>query len=119
MLFSEPCTVALMASEAMTETRTAPDALADWADKTPERMFLTQPLEGDVRQWTFRQAHDDAARFASALLGLDLAPGDKVAILSKNCAEWLIADVARGGDNRHALFRHRLSARLAGHDRWQ
>jgi len=78
----------------MTETKTAPDALAEWAEKTPERTFLTQPLEGDIREWTFRQAHDDAARFASALLKLGLAPGDKVAILSKNCAEWLIADVA-------------------------
>ena len=83
-----------MADEAMTESRTAPDALADWANKTPERVFLTQPFEGDVRQWTFRQAHDDAARFASALLALGLAPGDKVAILSKNCAEWVIVDVA-------------------------
>ena len=83
-----------MAVEAMTETRTAPDALAHWAEKTPERVFLTQPFEGDVHEWTFRQAHNDAARLASALLALGLAPGDKVAILSKNCAEWLIADVA-------------------------
>ncbi len=78
----------------MTETRTAPDALADWVAKTPERTFLTQPFEGEIRQWTFRQAHDDAARFASALLGLGLERGDKVAILSKNCAEWVIADIA-------------------------
>ena len=78
----------------MTEIKTAPDALAEWAGKTPERTFLTQPFEGEVREWTFQQAHDDAARFASALLKLGLAPGDKVAILSKNCAEWMIADVA-------------------------
>ena len=78
----------------MTDTKTAPDALAEWAEKTPERTFLTQPFEGDVREWTFRQAYDDAARFASALLKLGLTPGDRVAILSKNCAEWLIADVA-------------------------
>jgi len=78
----------------MTDTKTAPDALAEWAKKTPERTFLTQPFEGDVREWTFGQAYDDAARFASALLKLGLAPGDKVAILSKNCAEWVIADVA-------------------------
>ena len=78
----------------MTATKTAANALAEWADKTPERSFLTQPFAGDVREWTFRQAHNDAARFASALLKLGLAPGDKVAILSKNCAEWLIADVA-------------------------
>ena len=78
----------------MTDTRTAPHALAEWAEKTPERTFLTQPFEGDVREWTFRQAYDDAARLASALLNLGLAPGDRVAILSKNCAEWVIADVA-------------------------
>ena len=78
----------------MTETRTAPEALAAWASKTPERTFLTQPFEGEVRDWTFQEAHDDAARFASALLSLGLERGDKVAILSKNCAEWMIADVA-------------------------
>ncbi|MBT8067771.1 MAG: AMP-binding protein [Gammaproteobacteria bacterium] len=78
----------------MTDTKTAPEALAEWAEKTPERTFLTQPFEGDVREWTFRQAYDDAARFASALLKLGLTPGDRVAILSKNCAEWVIADAA-------------------------
>jgi long-subunit acyl-CoA synthetase (AMP-forming) len=78
----------------MTDIKTAPDALAGWAEKSPERTFLTQPFEGDVREWTFRQAYDDAARFASALLRLGLKPGDRVAILSKNCAEWAISDVA-------------------------
>ena len=78
----------------MTELRTAPDALAMWAEKTPDRPFLTQPLNGEVREWTFRQAHDDASRFAAALLKLGLSPGDRVAILSKNCAEWMIADIA-------------------------
>ena len=52
----------------MKTTRTAPDALAEWAEKTPDRVFLTQPLAGEVREWTFGQAHDDAARFAAALL---------------------------------------------------
>ena len=78
----------------MTTTKTAPDALAEWAEKTPDRVFLTQPLEGEIREWTFQQAHDDAARFAAALLKLGLNPGDRVAILSKNCAEWMIADIA-------------------------
>ncbi len=78
----------------MTEPKTAPDALAEWAEKTPDRVFLTQPLDGEVREWTFQQAHDDAARFAAALLKLGLKRGDRVAILSKNCAEWMIADIA-------------------------
>lgn len=78
----------------MAEIKTAPAALASWAEKTPERTFLTQPLEGEIREWTFREVHEDATRFAAALLGLGLERGDRVAILSKNCAEWLIADVA-------------------------
>ncbi len=78
----------------MTETKTAPDALAEWAEKTPDRVFLTQPLAGGIREWTFREAHDDAASFACALRKLGLEPGDRVAILSKNCAEWMIADIA-------------------------
>ena len=78
----------------MGETITAPDALADWAGMTPQRPFLTQPWGAEVREWTFKQAHDEAAVFASALLRLGLNPGDKVAIVSKNCAEWLLADVA-------------------------
>ena len=78
----------------MTDTKTAPDALAEWAEKTPDRVFLTQPLAGGIREWTFREAHDDAARFAASMLKLGLEPGDRVAILSKNCAEWMIADIA-------------------------
>ena len=78
----------------MADIRTAPAALSSWAEKTPDRMFLTQPLGDEIREWSFREAHEDAARFAAALLGLGLERGDRVAILSKNCAEWLIADVA-------------------------
>ena len=69
------------------------EALTAWADKTPDRIFLTQPFGDEVREWSFRQAHDDVTRLATALLGLGLEPGDRVAILSKNCAEWLIADM--------------------------
>ena len=77
----------------MAEIQTAHQALADWADKTPDRTFLTQPFGDEVREWSFREAHDDAARLAAALLGLGLEAGDRVAILSKNCAEWMIADI--------------------------
>ena len=78
----------------MTEITTAPAALAAWAEKTPERTFLTQPLDDELREWSFLEAYQDAARFAAALLELGMERGDRVAILSKNCAEWLIADVA-------------------------
>jgi long-subunit acyl-CoA synthetase (AMP-forming) len=74
--------------------KTSFDQLAYWASKTPDRVFLTQPLDGEVREWTFAQAHDEATRFAQGLLDSGLVAGDRVALLSKNCAEWVIADIA-------------------------
>jgi long-subunit acyl-CoA synthetase (AMP-forming) len=78
----------------VTEIDSSCAALAHWAEQTPTRVFLTQPLAGEVREWTFREAYDDALRLANGLLGLGLQPGDKVALLSKNCAEWVLADIA-------------------------
>ena len=73
---------------------TAHAAVAGWADKMPDREFLLQPVTGQLHVTTFRDAESQARRMASALTGLGLNPGDKVAILAKNSAEWLLADLA-------------------------
>ena len=69
-------------------------ALVDWAEKMPDREFLCQPVNGEIRTHTFAESEDATRRIAAALLGLGLAPGDKVAILAKNSAEWILADIA-------------------------
>jgi long-chain acyl-CoA synthetase len=76
------------------ELKTHFGALARHATDMPDRLFLSQPLDGAVRNWTFREALDDAARLAQGLLDSGLEPGDRVALLSKNCAEWVISDMA-------------------------
>ena len=73
---------------------TAHQALINWAEKTPDRIFLHQPVEDEMRTYTWQQSADVTRRMASALLGLGLQPGDKVAILAKNSAEWILADIA-------------------------
>ena len=78
----------------MTELLTAHQALVDWAKKTPDRIFLNQPVDGIVRTFTWSESVDTSRRMASALLGLDVRRGDKVAILAKNSAEWFLADIA-------------------------
>jgi len=78
----------------MQEFLTAHQALVNWAEETPDRVFLHQPVDGELRTFTWRQSADSCRRMASALLGLGLKPGDKVAILAKNSAEWILADVA-------------------------
>ena len=78
----------------MSELVTAHQALLGWSGKTPDRVFLHQPVNGQLRETTWQQAADNTRRIANALLSLDLVPGDKVAILAKNSAEWLLADMA-------------------------
>ena len=78
----------------MTNLLTAHQALVDWAEKKPDRVFLHQPVDGIVRTLTWGESADASRRMASALLGLGLRPADKVAILAKNSAEWFLADIA-------------------------
>ena len=78
----------------MSELLTAHQALINWAEKTPDRIFLNQPIDGELRRFTWRRCEDICRRIAGALRGLGLENGDRVAILSKNCAEWFLADMA-------------------------
>jgi long-subunit acyl-CoA synthetase (AMP-forming) len=78
----------------MDEFLTAHQALINWAEKMPEQIFLSQPVDGELRTYTWQQADNEARCMASALRGMGLQPGDKVAILAKNSAEWFLADFA-------------------------
>ena len=58
-------------------------------------MFLTQPLGGGrVEDFSFARVLDEARRVAAYLRSLDLPPGSHVAIASKNCAWFFVADLA-------------------------
>ena len=64
-----------------------------------------------TRSMTFLQWNDRSCRLANGLIGLGLAKGDRVAILSYNCLEWLeiYAAIAKAG-----LVAVPLNFRLAG-----
>jgi long-chain acyl-CoA synthetase len=76
------------------------DALAlqrlyHWEISAPDRVVLTQPVAGgEVLNYTWRDVIDQSRRMAAHLQGLGLQPGDRVAILSKNTAHWLMSDFA-------------------------
>lgn len=78
----------------MHEFKTAHQALVDWAKQCPDRPFLHQPVGANVETYTWAQCEDICRRLAAGFIALGLRPGDKVALLSKNCAEWFLADFA-------------------------
>jgi long-chain acyl-CoA synthetase len=65
-----------------------------WEKENPDRIFLRQPINGVWKTWTWAQVGDEARRIAQGFHSLGLKEGDHIAILSKNCAQWIIADIA-------------------------
>jgi len=65
-----------------------------WEKENPQREFLRQPFAGQWKTWTYAQANDEARRIAASLKSLNLAPKSHIALLSKNCAHWIMADLA-------------------------
>lgn len=60
-----------------------------------DQIFLTQPVgSGQVVDYTWAQTLDQARRMAAHLKAQNLEPGARVAILSKNCAHFIMAELA-------------------------
>jgi long-chain acyl-CoA synthetase len=76
------------------------DALAlqrlyHWEKTAPNRIAFTQPLGGGpVRDYTWREVMDQSRRMAAYLKAQGIQPGDRVAILSKDTAHWMMSDYA-------------------------
>ena len=69
--------------------------LYHWERTAPGRNVFTQPMGGGtLRTWNWSQVLDETRRMAAHLRELGLASGDKVALLSKNTAWWMMADWA-------------------------
>jgi long-subunit acyl-CoA synthetase (AMP-forming) len=66
-----------------------------WEKERGQSIYLTQPIGGgEVRDYTWAETVDEARRMAAYLQSLGFAKGSKIAILSKNCAEFIISDLA-------------------------
>jgi long-chain acyl-CoA synthetase len=75
-------------------TLTPLECFLKWEKETPENPFLRQPHKGEWRVYTYRQAGEEVRKIAAALRRFQGEDQTRVAILSKNCAHWLMADLA-------------------------
>ncbi|MCO2344570.1 AMP-binding protein, partial [Pseudomonas aeruginosa] len=61
----------------------------------PQRRYLVQPIGGGrVEELSWGEVGDQARRAAAWLRSLDLPAGSRIAIISKNCAHWIVTDLA-------------------------
>ncbi|MGR5176655.1 AMP-binding protein [Vibrio parahaemolyticus] len=70
------------------------EMILKWAQEKPNEVYLKQIINREFVEFTYAEVADKALRLVTALRGLGVAPGDKVALISKNCAEWFICDLA-------------------------
>lgn len=73
----------------------------------PELVYMTQPIgQGQVIDYTWRETLRQARSMAAYLKTQNLAPGARVAILSKNCAHFIMAELAiwMAGGTTVAIF---------------
>ncbi len=72
--------------------QTIGEALAWAAERWGDELALISVAQG-IR-WSWRQLEHRADELAVGLLGLGLAPGDRVGIWAPNCAEWTLTQFA-------------------------
>ena len=56
--------------------------------------YLHQPVNRQLKSFTWSEVDRQARGVAASLLSMDFVAGDRISILSKNCAEWFICDLA-------------------------
>lgn len=78
----------------MSELQTPLEAFQKWEKQAPNQIFLKQPINGKQVTYTFQEAGMEARKIASYLVSLNLPKRSHIALLSKNCAHWLLSDLA-------------------------
>jgi long-subunit acyl-CoA synthetase (AMP-forming) len=74
--------------------KTPLEMLYHWEETAANTLYLRQPVDGQVDEYTWGQVAQQARKVAASLIMMDLPKGSHIAILSKNCAQWFITDLA-------------------------
>ena len=78
-----------------TNVRLPLDWLSHWESVAGGEPWLTELTSGAIsRDFTWAEAASEARRVASYLRAKGWEPGSRIAIISKNCPHWILADIA-------------------------
>jgi long-chain acyl-CoA synthetase len=77
-----------------TQPRVLLESFYQWEKERPTKVFLKQPFGDEFKDFTFAEAGQQARKLATYLQSLELPNHSNIGLVSKNCAEWIIADLA-------------------------
>ena len=78
----------------MKEFKTMVENFYHWEVNTPNNIYLSQPVGDEYIDFTFKETGNQARRMAAALKAMNLPEKSHIGIVSKNCAHWIISDLA-------------------------
>ena len=70
------------------------EMLYKWEQEKANEIYLSQPIDGIWHNWTWKEYGIEVRKMASYLKSLDLPDNSKIALFSKNCAHWMMTDLA-------------------------
>lgn len=65
-----------------------------WEKNTPDNLFLCQPYGDTWKEYTYKEAGLQIRKMVSAIKAQNLPPKSNIGLVSKNCAHWIMADLA-------------------------
>ena len=65
-----------------------------WEEEKGNEVFLSQPINSIWHDWTWEEVMLEVRKMAAYIKSLNLDKKSKIAILSKNCAHWIMSDLA-------------------------
>ena len=79
----------------MSEDKLLLDYIYESETKYANKVWLTQPLgNGVTKDYTWKDAIGEARKMAAHIQSLGLEPGSNIAMVSKNCAHFMITEMA-------------------------
>lgn len=77
------------------EIRLPLDVFYEREARHPNKRYMVQPLPGgQLQELSWADVGEQARRAANWLRARELPAGSRIAIISKNCAHWIVADLA-------------------------
>ena len=70
------------------------EAFLHWEASHPDQIFLRQFHNGKIDTLTFKQSGEQIRKMAKAIGDKNFPPQSKIALISKNCEYWVMADLA-------------------------
>lgn len=86
--------VAISAAQMTGDTLTYLERFYYWEKELSDEVFLRQPINGTWHTYTWRQAGIEARKMVAAIEAMNLPAKSNIALVSKNCAHWIITDLA-------------------------